>query len=65
MHIHSPEKTIEEAINLYKIESDNNSENLKFIFNGKPLFPDLKIYYSGLENGSMIIVINTKEVYGG
>ena len=61
----SPEKTIKEAINLYKIESDNNSENLKFIFNGKLLYPDLKIYKSGLEDSSLIIVVNIKEVYGG
>ena len=61
----SPEKTIKDAIDLYKIKSGNNSEELMFIFNGKPLNPDRKISQSGLLNDSRIIVMNTKELYGG
>ena len=60
-----PEKTIKEAIDLYKIKSGNNSQDLIFIFNGKKLYPDLKIKQSGLVNGSRISVINQEDIMGG
>ena len=61
----SPTKTLEEAINLYKIKSNNKSHSLKFIFNGKKLFPDLKISQSGLSDNSKIIVLDVQPVLGG
>ena len=42
----SPDKTVHEAISLYKIkENINNKEMIKFIFNGKQLIPSLKLTY--------------------
>ena len=59
----SPEKTVTEAINAYKIKSMQDGE-MKFIFNGKELPYSLKICQSGLNNGSKILVISTKDVEG-
>ena len=60
-----PEKTIKEAIDLYKIKSGNNLQNLIFIFNGCKLNPELKIIRSGLINGSTIDVIDPENIMGG
>jgi hypothetical protein len=59
----SPEKTVQEAVNAYKLKSMQFGE-MKFIFNGKQLPYSLKISQSGLENGSKILVITTSEVEG-
>ena len=59
----SPEKTVTEAINAYKIKSMQDGE-MKFIFNGKELPYSLKICQSGLNNGAKILVISTKDVEG-
>ena len=63
----SPEKKFKEAINLYKIQSNNttSSEDLKFIFNGSVLFPELVIAHSGLDDNSMITVLNVTNLRGG
>ena len=37
---------------------------MKFIFNNKELFPDMKIYQAGLSNMSEILVIETHNVIG-
>ena len=60
-----PEKTIKEAIDLYKIKSGNNSQNFIYIHNGQKLNPGLKINQSDLVNGSYIYVIDTEEMMGG
>ena len=52
----TPEKTFGEAINLYKIKSKNNSENLMFINSGKRLNPKITISEFGLKDGSIILV---------
>ena len=59
----SPEKTVAEAVSAYKIKSMQDGE-MKFIFNGKELPYSLKICQSGLNNGSKILVISTKDVEG-
>ena len=59
----SPEKTVTEAINAYKLKSMEEGQ-MKFIFNGKELPYSLKICQSGLNNGSKILVISTKDVEG-
>ena len=53
VHI-SPEKTVQEAINLYKIKSGNDSSNCKFIYNGRQLKKKKKIQSSGLQDNSVI-----------
>ena len=61
----SPEKTIQDAINLYKIKSGNNKEGLKFIFNSRQLYPNRKICESGLVEKANILVIDTDNIIGG
>ena len=62
----SPDKTVNEAINLYKIrENIDNNEMIKFIFNGKQLIPSLKLSEAGLDNNKVILVIRLKEFIGG
>ena len=50
----SEQKTIKEAINLYKIKSGRWGK--KFIFNNKELLPEMKICQSELNNFSRILV---------
>ena len=61
----SPDKTVREAINLYKIKAnqDANTE-MKFIFNGKQLAYDLSLSQSGLQNNSKITVVSLQNVKG-
>ena len=61
----SPDKTVREAINLYKIKAnqDANTE-MKFIFNGKQLANDLSLSQSGLQNNSKITVVSLQNVKG-
>ena len=61
----SPEKTIQDAINLYKIKSGDNKEGLKFIYNGRQLYPNLKICESELGKLSKILVIDADKIIGG
>ena len=62
----SPDKTVQEAINLYKIKTNKkNNENIKFIYNGKQLYPSLQLCQSGLSNNNVITVITLKEFIGG
>ena len=56
-------KTVKEAISLYKLKSMKTGK-MKFIFNNKELFPELKICQSGLNNLSKILVISTKNLKG-
>ena len=53
----SENKTIREAINLYKIKSGREGK-MKFIFNNKELIPEVQICKSGLNNLSRILVIS-------
>ena len=59
----SPQKTVTEAVNAYKLKSMEEGQ-MKFIYNGKELPYSLKICQSGLNNGSKILVISTKDVEG-
>ena len=61
----SPEKTVMEAINLYKNKFGNNSKDLIFFYNGKKLYPRLKIGEAGLIERSEIIVVNAHKLVGG
>ena len=60
----SPEKTVREAINLYRIKSFNSSEQLNFIFNNLKLVDNLKIKESDLRNGSKILVYEMGNIVG-
>ena len=59
----SEQKLVKEAISLYKLKS-NRTENCKFIFNNKELFPEMKICQSGLSNMSKILVISIQNLKG-
>ena len=55
----SPDKTIQEAINIYKIKvGQENDEHDRFIYNGKILNYCLKISLSGLRNNAVITVVS-------
>ena len=62
----NPDKTVQEAINLYKIKN-GTKENFSyfFIFNGKQLNYQLKISQSGLKNFDKITVISKLNLIGG
>ena len=60
----SEQKLIKEAINLYKIKSLKTEKKCKFIYNNKELCSDLKICQSGLQNASIITVIETGNLKG-
>ena len=60
----SPQKLIKEAINQYRLLTMRN-DKMKFIFNSKELFPEMKICQSGLKSNSRILVISTKNLQGG
>ena len=57
----SEKKQVKEAINMYKIKSNNNRE-CKYRFNNKELIPEMKICQSGLNNFSKILVISVKDL---
>ncbi len=61
----SPDKTFQEAINVYKFKSGNISKEYKFIFNGHLIYPEQKIRITGLTEGSKISVIRMNAVLGG
>jgi len=56
-------KTVKEAISIYKLKSMRTGK-MKFIFNNKELFPEMKICQSGLNNLSRILVISIQNVIG-
>ena len=60
----SPNSTVQEAINLYRIRTNQVNDEIKFIFNGKQLDYSLSISQSGLNNGAKITVIGTRDVEG-
>ena len=61
----SPDKTVKEAISIFKIKSGQpNEATFKFIFNGKQLAMDLKVSESGLANNSVITVISLQNLVG-
>ena len=60
----SPDKTVQEAINTYKIKANLEDAQAKFIFNGKSLCTTLTISQSGLTNNGVITVVTTKNVIG-
>ena len=53
----SPEKFVKEAIDIY-LQKTGITDQLKYIFNGEDLIPELKINQSGLMNLSTITVIH-------
>ena len=59
----SENKTVQEAINMYKIKSGREGK-MKFIFNNKELFAEMKICQSGLSNLSRILVISLQNLKG-
>ena len=60
----SENKTVKEAINLYKLKSNRTKEKLKFVFNNKELFSEMRICQSGLNNMSKILVISLQNLKG-
>ena len=59
----SEQKTIKEAISIYRIKS-GNTDTCKFIVNSKELYPEMRICESGLQNNSRILVISTRNLKG-
>ena len=59
----SEQKLVKEAISMYKIKS-GVTEDCKFIFNNKELFPEMKICQSGLNNLAKRLVISYKNIIG-
>ena len=59
----SEQKTIKEAISMYRVKSGNN-DPCKFIVNSKELYPEMRICESGLNNNSRILVISTRNLKG-
>ena len=59
------QKKFQEAIDLYRLKSGNNKENLRFMINNFILDSNKKIYELEIANCSEILVIYEKEVYGG
>ena len=60
----SENKTVKEAINLYKLKANRTKEKLKFVFNNKELFTEMRICASGLNNMSKILVISLQNLKG-
>ena len=60
----SPDSTVLEAINLYKLKVGQIDQEMKFIFNGKQLDHSLKVSEAGLNNLARITVITTNDVQG-
>jgi len=59
----SPQKLVKEAINKYKIMT-MRKDKMKFIFNNKELFPEMKICQTGLKDLSKILVISIQNLKG-
>jgi len=59
----SPDKLVLDAINSFKNKMLYQGE-MKFIFNGQNLEPNITIQKAGLRNGSKILVIGTKDIEG-
>ena len=59
----SPDKLVLDAINSFKNKMLYQGE-MKFIFNGQNLEPNITIQKAGLRNGSKILVITTKDIEG-
>ena len=57
MIVVSPEATVKEAINLYRIKTNQINDVINFVFNGKHLNLNLKLSQSGLADLSKITVI--------
>ena len=62
----SPDKTIREAINLYKIRTNRTEDEneIKFVFEGKLLNYNLTIAQSNLKNNSKIVVLSINDIIG-
>ena len=58
-----PDKKVIDAINSYKNKILYDGQ-MKFIFNGQNLNPELTLKAAGLKNGSKILVITTKDIEG-
>ena len=64
----SKQKLVKEAISLYLLKSnqiDKDIKEMRFIFNNKILFPEMKICQTELSNGSKIIVRELGDLRGG
>ena len=59
----SEQKTIKEAISLYRLKS-MRTDKCKFILNSKELYPEMRICESGLQDHSRILVISLQNLKG-
>ena len=60
-------KLVKEALDKFCLSlgiSNSTQKSMKFIFNYKELFPDMKINQSGLQNGSKISVFEFHIIIG-
>jgi hypothetical protein len=59
----SEQKTIKEAISMYRLKA-NRTDECKFLFNSKQLYPEMRICESGLKDKSKILVVSIQNLKG-
>ena len=59
----SEQKTIKEAISMYRVKA-NRTDECKFLFNSKQLYPEMRICESGLKDKSKILVVSIQNLKG-
>ena len=61
----SLEDKISDVIQKYREKSNDNEDNLKFIFNSRRLNPSITVNEAGLNNNSLIFISESKRIMGG
>ncbi len=56
---------ISDVIKRYRVQSNDQSNTKKFIFNAYTINEDITVSQAGLLNDSVILVVETKGVRGG
>ena len=54
---------VKEAISMYRIKA-NRTDECKFLFNSKQLYPEMRICESGLKDKSKILVVSIQNLKG-
>ena len=61
----SLEEKVRDVINKFRAKANKKSDSLKFYFRAKRLNESLTLAEAGIENSSVIFVLNKKNVQGG
>ena len=56
---------VNDVIKKYRVKAEDHNQNENFVFNAKNLNPELTVAESGLQNESIIFVLNKEGVEGG